>query len=85
MKKSDVQLGKPSILYKGTTAELLVLSTVEGMQAYDTTLDKFVYYDGSDWIESAKESHTHVEDDITDLDHTDATAIHDNVSGENYE
>ncbi len=41
--KSDVQLGKPSILYKGTTAELDALSAVEGMQAYDTTLDKFVY------------------------------------------
>lgn len=27
-------------------------------------------------------SHTHVEADITDLDHTDADAIHDNVSGE---
>jgi len=27
-------------------------------------------------------SHTHVEADITDLDHTDAAAIHDNVAGE---
>ena len=27
-------------------------------------------------------SHTHVETDITDLDHTDANAIHDNVAGE---
>lgn len=27
-------------------------------------------------------SHTHTESDITDLDHTDADAIHDNVSGE---
>ncbi len=51
MKKSDVQLGKPSILYKGTTAELDALSAVEGMQAYDTTLGKFVYYDGSNWAE----------------------------------
>ena len=53
MKKSDVQLGKPSILYKGTTAELSALSAVEGMQAYDTTLDKFVYYDGSNWAEAS--------------------------------
>lgn len=37
MKKSDVQLGKPSILYKGTTAELEAISAVEGMQAYGTT------------------------------------------------
>ncbi len=27
-------------------------------------------------------AHTHVEADITDLDHTDTNAIHDNVSGE---
>jgi hypothetical protein len=78
MKKSDVQLGKPNLLYKGTTAELSALSAVEGMQAYDTTLDKFVYYDGSNWIESAEQIHTHVEADITDLDHTDTDAIHVN-------
>lgn len=31
---------------------------------------------------AAPASHTHLEADITDLDHTDAAAIHDNVSGE---
>lgn len=67
MKKSDTQLGKPTTLYKGTTAELAALSAVEGMQAYDTTLDKFVYYDGSNWAE---------------VSGTDDDAIHDNVSGE---
>lgn len=35
----------------GTTAELEAISAVEGMQAYDTTLDKLVYYDGSNWAE----------------------------------
>lgn len=42
MKKLDTQLGKPSILYKGTTAELEAISAVEGMQAYDTTLQSLV-------------------------------------------
>lgn len=66
MKKSDTQLGKPTTLYKGTTAELAALSAIEGMQAYDTTLDKFVYYDGANWVESG----------------TDENAIHVNEAGE---
>ncbi len=35
-----------------------------------------------DSLESAPPVHTHAEADITDLDHTDVDAIHDNVAGE---
>jgi len=38
--------------------------------------------DGEEATAFADAVHTHVEADITDLDHTDATAIHDNVAGE---
>jgi hypothetical protein len=37
---------------------------------------------GTDAGQVAPGTHTHIEADITDLDHTDANAIHDNVAGE---
>lgn len=36
----------------------------------------------SQWAGKAAASHTHLEADVTDLDHTDATAIHDNIAAE---
>ena len=51
MKVNDVQLGKPTTIFKGTTVELAALSAVEGMIAYDETLNKQVIYDGTSWVE----------------------------------
>ena len=50
MIRDDKQLGVPLTLFKGTTEELNNINAVEGMQAYDTTLDKYVVYDGVTWI-----------------------------------
>lgn len=54
-----------------------------------TDNEVLAYDSGGDWINQtaaeaglAAASHTHTESDITDLDHTDSNAIHDNVAGE---
>ena len=46
------------------------------------TADGIHHTIGTDAGQVAPGTHTHIETDITDLDHTDANAIHDNVAGE---
>lgn len=50
MKKGDVQLAKPQILYKGTTAAIEALTgVVEGAIAYSTDDNLLGTYDGATW------------------------------------
>lgn len=69
MQHDDRQLGMPFKGYIGTQAVVEALTGAEeGMQAYATDLQQMGYYNGSDWVWGIG-PHTHVEADITDLDH----------------
>jgi hypothetical protein len=54
MRTGDIQIGKPSVLYKGTEAVIEALTgIVEGAIAYATDTDKLGIYDGSTWTWSS--------------------------------
>lgn len=51
MKIGDTQVGKPEVIYKDTQTNLEALSSpVEGMVAYNTTLQCLGIYLGSAWV-----------------------------------